>query len=117
MSKEKLQSLVREFPEYSEIFDAVLVWFEKHPKINAISMDTFYSSNYGFSENRISIAFILMKQTKILNTIYRVLDEDGSKIGKDFNTIEEIPNVLNTMSGEKKDIDDVFIVPFYSINK
>lgn len=117
MSKEKLQSLVKEFPEYSEIFDAVLVWFEDHPKITAISMDTFYSSNFGFSENRISIAFILMKQTKILKTIYRVLDQDGSKIGRDFNTIEEIPNTLDTMSGQKKDIDDVFIVPFYSINK
>ncbi|WP_296149898.1 hypothetical protein [uncultured Flavobacterium sp.] len=117
MSKEKLQSLVKEFPEYSEIFDAVLVWFETHPKINAISMDTFYSSNFGFSESHISIAFTIMKHTKILKTIYRVLDEDGSKIGKDFNTIDEIPNTLDTMSGQKKDIDDVFIVPYYSINK
>jgi len=117
MSKEKLQNLVKEFPEYSDIFYAVLVWFEDHPKVNAISMDTFYSSDFGFSEKNISIAFTIMKQTKILKTIYRVIDEDGFKIGKDFNTIDEIPNTLDTMSGEKKDVDDAFIVPFYSIIK
>lgn len=117
MSKEKLQSLVKDFPEYSEIFYAVLVWFETHPKINAISMDTFYSSTYGFSEKNISIAFTIMKQTRILKTIYRVLDEDGSKIGKDFINIDDVPDTFDTMSGQKKSIEDVFIVPFYSINK
>ena len=117
MLDEKLQNLAKEFPEYSDVFDAVLVWFESHPNINAISMDTFYSNKFGFSESHISIAFTIMKHTKILTTIYRVLDEDGSKIGRDFNEIDEIPSTLDTMSGQKKEIEDVFIVPYYSINK
>jgi hypothetical protein len=117
MSEKKLLNLAKEFPEYSDVFDAVLVWFEDHPKTNAISMDTFYTSKFGFSRSHISIAFTIMKQNSILTTIYRVLDEDGSKIGKDFNTLDEIPDTLDTISGQKVDKDDVFIVPYYSINK
>jgi len=114
---EKLQNLAKEFPEYSGIFSAILVWFQTHPKINAISMDAMYSSSYGFSKVEISIAFSIMKHKSVLKTIYRVVDEDGSKIGRDFNDIEEIPETVDTMLGEKKLVRDVFVVPFYSLNK
>lgn len=116
MSNAKLQNLVRDFPEYSDIFSTVLVWLESNPKAFAISMDTFYSNKFGFSRSRISIAFAIMKQNSILTTIYRVIDEDGSKIGKDFNSIDDIPDTVDTISGQKKDIKNLFIVPYYSFN-
>jgi hypothetical protein len=56
-----------------------------------------------------------MRETRIVKTIYRILDDSGTRIGKDFDRIEDIPKYVDTMWGEKKHIDDVFIVPYYSL--
>ena len=117
MSEEKLQSLAKEFPQYEDVFQAVLEWFKSHPNTNAISMEIFYSNKFSFSREEINIAFILMKEKLILTTIYRIFDDDGSKIGKDFDDYNEIPDTIDTIWGEKKNTRDVFIVPYYKLLK
>lgn len=116
MSEEKLQNLVKEFPEYSGVFNAILDWFKTNPKMNAISMDIIYSNKFGFTKTEISIAFSIMKHKNVLKTIYRVIDEEGYKIGKDFNAVDEIPETVDSILGEKKAVKDIFVVPFYSLN-
>lgn len=115
MSEEKLKNLIDTYPKYAPIFRAVHTWFVTHPKQRGVSLDSFYSKKYNFSREEIDIAFFLMKQTAIVKPIYRVLDDDGTRIGQDFDNIEEIPQYVDTMLGEKKSIDDVFIVPYYTL--
>lgn len=117
MSEKKLQNLAKEFPALSGVFEAVLEWFKNHPYTNAISMEIFYSNKFSFTREEINIAFILMQEKLILTTIYRILDEDGSKIGIDFEDFNEIPDTVDTMWGEKKDTRDVLIVPYYKLLK
>jgi hypothetical protein len=115
MSEEKLQNLVDKFPQYTQVFQAVFNWFITHPKQRDVSMESFYTSKYSFSREEINIAFILMKEIDMVRTIYRVIDDRGTRIGRDFEKIEDIPPYVDTMWGEKKKIEDVFIVPFYSL--
>ncbi|TDN87313.1 hypothetical protein DET49_1122 [Salegentibacter sp. 24] len=115
MYERKLQNLAREFPEYSQIFEAILDWFFKHPNQRAITMDYFYSDRYQFSFEDINTSFMIMEEYEILKIIYRILDFDGVKIGSDFEDYKEIPDEVSTLWGEKKDIKDVNIVPYYCL--
>lgn len=117
MSEEKLQSLAREYPQYSKIFEAILDWFERHPNQRAITMDHFYSSKYGFSVPDINISFMILKDKAVIKTIYRIIDEDGLKISHDFQNTKEIPRVISTRWGKKKDIEDVDVVPFFALDQ
>ncbi|WP_430905575.1 hypothetical protein [Maribacter sp. 2-571] len=115
MSDEKLNLLVNDYPEYSEVIKAISDWFREHADQRAIRMDEFYSNQFGFSIEDVNAAFMLMRQQSMLKTIYRVLDDDGSKIGKDFENYSEIPDEVSTIWGVKKETKDVFVVPFYSL--
>lgn len=115
MSEEKLKNLIDTYPKYAPIFKAVFTWFVTHPKQIGVSLEFFYNKKYDFSKEEIDIAFFLMKQTSVVKPIYRVLDNDGTRIGKDFESIDEIPEYVDTMWGEKKSKDEVFIVPYYTL--
>lgn len=117
MSEKKLNNLAEEYPEYSKIFEEIIDWFSQHPNQKAISMDYFYSDKYPFSISDINISFMLLQKNSVLKSIYRVIDNDGSKIGTDFNKIEEIPEELDNMKGEKKRKSEVAIVPFFALEK
>ncbi|UJH91669.1 hypothetical protein LZ575_02995 [Antarcticibacterium sp. 1MA-6-2] len=112
-----MQNLAKEYPEYSKIFKAIFDWFVQHPDQRAITMDHFYSDKYRFSFEDINTSFMIMEEYEILRTIYRVLDEDGSKIGSDFDSVYDIPNEVSTVWGQKKDKGDVIIVPFYLLER
>ncbi|WP_139374840.1 hypothetical protein [Salegentibacter holothuriorum] len=112
-----MQNLAKEYPEYSKIFEAILDWFERHPNQRAITMDYFYSDKYSFSIPDINITFMILKEHSILKTVYRVIDEDGSKISHDFLNLKDIPTQVDTMWGNKKDIEDVDVIPFYALEK
>lgn len=115
MSGEKLKSLAKQFPEYSQIFEAVLVWFATHPRQNEVSMELFNSNRYSFSMDRLHAAFIIMDSANAVAKSYKVLDESGVRVGDKYKSIDQIPPVLNTMEGHKKEIKDLFIVPVYSL--
>ncbi|SFG22536.1 hypothetical protein SAMN04488033_1417 [Salegentibacter agarivorans] len=115
MLEEKLQNLVKEYPKYSQIFEAIFTWFENNPNQRAITMDYFYTNKYGFSMRDLNISFMILKEKEVLRTIYRILDDHGSKIGRDFTSIEEIPRILSTMHGDKVEIDYSMIVPYYAL--
>lgn len=117
MSEERLLNLANEYPEYSGVFQAVLGWFDSHPNANAISMDQFYSNKFNFSREQLKIAFMIMKEKSIIVRFYRLFDDDGSKIGKDYFSKDEIPIRVDTLLGELKDTKDISIVPYYSLKK
>jgi|GEM_PF-6355977 hypothetical protein len=117
MLGEKLKILAKEYPQYSKIFEAILDWFERHPNQRAITMDHFYSDRYSFSIPDINITFMILKENAILKTVYRVIDEDGSKISHDFQNLRDIPHQVDTIWGDKKDLEDVDVVPFYALEK
>ena len=116
MSEEKLKSLVNQFPAYSEIFKAVYNWFIAHPKSKDVSIDMFCEFKKRFQREEISIAFTLMKQNLLLQSVYRVIDEDGTRMGDGFYSYDDIPQYIDDSWGHKKHIDDLYIVPFYSLN-
>ena len=117
MLEEKLQNLAKEYPQYSRIFEAILDWFERHPNQRAITMDHFYSNKYSFSIPDINITFMILKEKSILKTVYRIIDEDGTKISRDYVSLKDIPPQVDTMWGVKKDIEDVDVIPFYALEK
>lgn len=116
MLEERLQTLVKEYPDYSEVVLAIVNWFRHNPDKKDLRMDVFYSSHFKYSIEEINAAFMLMTMEEVLKPVYRVLDDDGSKIGKDFNSLNEIPEFVSTAWGDKKETKDVFIVPFYSMD-
>lgn len=116
MSEEKLKTLVKEYPDYSEVIQAIVNWFLHNPDKKDIRMDVFYSSHFNYSIEEINAAFMLMTMEEVLKPVYRVLDDDGSRIGKDFKSINEIPEFVSTPWGDKKETKDVFIVPFYYLD-
>ena len=115
MSKDKLNDLIKLYPDYSQVFRAVLNWFLTHPQQRSVTMDFFYSNKFAFSKEQINIAFFIMKETEVVKPIYRILDDKGHKIGRDYDNVEEIPKYVDTMWGDKKDIDEVYIVPYYEL--
>lgn len=117
MSEERLQSLINQYPAYSEIFRAVYNWFITHPKQRDVSLEVFYNSKVGFSRTDLNIAFSIMKRYSFIKSVYRIVDNDGTKVGGEYYNVDDIPTHVDLMWGEKKHIDDMFIIPFYSLNQ
>ncbi|TQO38969.1 hypothetical protein GQ41_3637 [Arenibacter algicola] len=116
MLEEKLQTLVKEYPNYSGVILAIVKWFRNNPSQKDIRMDVFYSNHFNYSIEEINAAFMIMTQEDLLKPVYRILDDDGSKIGKDFKHVRDIPQTVSTIWGKKKETKDVYIVPFYSLD-
>ena len=116
MSEEKLQSLIDAYPNYKDIFREVFNWFKTHPKQRDVSLELFYLSKSFLNREQVSIAFVLMKQSSFLKSVYRIVDNDGTKIGEEITDLNNLPTYVDTSMGEKVHIDDVLIVPFYSLN-
>ena len=114
MSEKRLQTIIKEYPKYSEVIKAVVNWFKNNPQDKGIRKEVFFSNHFNYSIDDVNAAFLLLSQEQFLKKIYRILDYDGSKIGKDFESLDEIPSEVSTLWGDKKNIEDVFIVPFYS---
>ncbi|TRW22295.1 hypothetical protein FMM05_17470 [Flavobacterium zepuense] len=115
MSEDKFIKLIKLYPDYSNVFQAVLNWFLAHPKQKYISMDLFYSNKYAITKEQLNVAFYIMKESKVVKPVYRILDENGHKIGRDYEDVTEIPKHVSTMLGDKKSIDDVFVVNYYTL--
>lgn len=113
----KLQNLVNEFPEYKMVFDAIFGWFNSHPNMTAITMEKIYSNKYGFSRREINIAFVILTDQSILKPVFRVIDYNGDKLGGDYINIDDIPETVDSLWGEKKETKDAFIVPHYLLNQ
>jgi hypothetical protein len=117
MLQEKLGDLTKDYPQYSKIFEAVLDWFERHPNQKAITMDHFYSQMYSFPIQDINISFMILKEKSILKTIYRIIDENGTKVSHDYLDRNDIPNIISTRWGAKRDLEDLDVVPFFALNQ
>lgn len=113
MSEEKLQNLIDAHPDYSSILRTVLHWFITHPNQKVVSKDTFYTERFSFSREEIDVAFALMKDSSIIKATFQVLDDTGTKVGKNYDNYEDIPPYLDTMWGEKRNTAELFVVPCY----
>jgi len=115
MSDEKLRSLVSEYPEYSSIFNAVLVWFATHPRQREVTIEYFNTNLYAFGLDKLQTAFILMDRCNALEKVYRVIDEKGARIGKSYKSKDEIPEILDTMEGDKIETKNLLVIPYYTL--
>ncbi len=113
MSEEKLKILVKKYPDYSGIFETVFNWFVKNPDKD-IRIDSLYTL---YPPVEIDVVFFILKKEKIVRTIYRVLDVDGTKIGDDFNDLNDIPDVLDGVWGNPINTKDLSVVPHYHYDK
>jgi len=113
MSEEKLQNLIDAYPDYSSILRTILQWFITHPNQRHVSKDLFYTERFSFSREEIDVAFTLLKESLILKRTFQILDDTGTKVGKDYDNFEDIPPYLDTMWGEKRNTSDLFVVPCY----
>lgn len=112
MSEEKLKSLVDKYPDYSDVLESIFDWFKKNQSKN-IRASQFYTS---YSPARVNITFYILNSENVLNTVYRVIDYDGTKIGMDFKNVSEIPDTLDNVWGDTILKKDASIVPFYMLN-
>ncbi|CAM1360707.1 hypothetical protein TPENAI_20047 [Tenacibaculum litopenaei] len=110
MSEEKLKNLAEKYPEYKDVFEDVFNWFREHPTKIDIRADFFYDTH---SEQSVDFAFFLLETEEITETIYRVIDENGAKIGKDFNSISEIPETIDDVWGRSIETKQALIMPYY----
>lgn len=113
MSEEKLKNLVSKYPDYKGVFEDVFKWFKGHPDKQAIRADLFYDSH---PEQKVDFVFFVLESENITETIYRVLDDHGSKLGDDFNEINEIPESLEDTWGKSIRTDEALIMPYYMRN-
>ena len=117
MSDDKLLNLIKSFPRYSRVFEEVYNYLITHPKQKFVSAETFYTKKFSFTPEEITTALIILKETSIIKSTYCILEENGTKIGKNYNNLDEIPKYVDTMQGERKGIEDVFVVPYYYLEE
>jgi len=115
MSEERFQSLVNQYPEYAQIFREVLRWFTTHPKQQEVSLEFFYTNKYSFKKEDLNVAFFILNKKDVVKKTYVVIDESGTKVGRNFEKMDDIPDELDTMMGDKKETKDLFVVPYYSL--
>ena len=110
MSEEKLQNLVDKYPNYKEVLEDVFQWFKNHPSQSDIRADLFYDKH---AEQDVDMVFFILESENLTETVYRVLDTDGTKIGKDFNNLSEIPEIIDDVWGRTVKTKDALIMPYY----
>ncbi|WP_203257797.1 hypothetical protein [Hyunsoonleella ulvae] len=113
MSDEILRNIFDEnnnLGKYSPMIKKVIEWFSENPNRD-LRADKFYSV---FPPYFVDISLYILQKKGVLKHFYRVLDRDGIKIGNDYESLEDIPDVLYNDIDAPIDIDDVTIVHYYS---
>ncbi len=116
MLKERLQNLDKQYPDYSGMFQIIIKWFDNNPMQKYLRSDILYNEVKGFEEYEISTAVFILNKEGVISIIYRVIDNSGVKIGKDYSHYDEIPDFLTTMWGEEVQKANVLVVPYYILH-
>lgn len=111
MSEVNFQSLIKEKPEYAPIFGAIMESLENHPR-RGIKIGDFNTDKYMYDPDALYDAVFILLREGLVKSVYRVLDEQGNKVGKDYLNATDVPEVVDTMMGEKLFTKDLRIIPF-----
>ncbi|MCB1531671.1 MAG: hypothetical protein KDJ35_02265 [Alphaproteobacteria bacterium] len=117
MLKEKLETLSKQHPAYSEAILAVIDEYKKNPSKSIISGHDFRKIK-GFEDklHQIDVAHSILGQEALLKTVYRVIDAKGLNLSQDFNSYNELQDKISDELKEKINTLEVFPVPHYVRN-
>ncbi len=117
MSLSNYSNLSEKYPEYTEVWDAIGMYQRQYPAAGFIPMRKVVRSLRGRDAVKIFKAFETLVETGLSRRVFViVLPKTGDVIGDLYESIEDVPDVVDGLFEEQVKTSEAEIIPCYTLS-
>lgn len=118
MSLINFGNLANERPDLGQVWTFLDGWIQEHPRVDAIEIGRLARAGKAIDASELAEALTYLVDMGLVREVFRVVDLDGTLLGEDYATPEDVPStVLNRGREHRITTAETDIVPVYRLSQ